>query len=45
MKLDDTETVCPYCFGKLGDDINNKTHIKYCTDCGKWWETYTEEEN
>lgn len=45
MRLDDTETVCPYCFGKLGDDINNKTHIKYCTDCGKWWETYTEEED
>lgn len=45
MRLDDTETVCPYCFGRLGDDINGKTHIKYCEDCGKWWETYTEEEN
>lgn len=45
MKLKDTETVCPYCFGKLGDDINSKTHIKYCEDCGKWWETYTEEED
>ena len=45
MKLDDTETVCPYCFGKLGDDINKNVHIKYCADCGKWWETYTEEEN
>lgn len=44
MKLDDKETVCPYCFGRLGDDINGKTHIKYCLDCGKWWETYTEEE-
>ena len=45
MRLDDTETVCPYCFGKLGDDINKNVHIKYCADCGKWWETYTEEEN
>lgn len=45
MRLDDTETVCPYCFGRLGDDINGKTHIKYCEDCGKWWETYTEEED
>ena len=45
MHLEDTETVCPYCFGKLGDDINKNIHIKYCADCGKWWETYTEEEN
>ena len=45
MRLDDTETVCPYCFGRLGDDINGKTHIKYCEDCGKWWETYIEEED
>lgn len=45
MKLADTETVCPYCFGKLGDNMSGKTHIKYCEDCGKWWETYTEEEN
>ena len=44
MRLDDTETVCPYCFGRLGDDINGKTHIKYCEDCGKWWETYAEDD-
>lgn len=45
MKLNDTETVCPYCFNKLEDDINGKIHIKYCESCGKWWETYTEEED
>ena len=45
MYLEDIETTCPYCFGRLGDDINGKTHIKYCDDCGKWWKTYTEEED
>ena len=45
MRLDATEVECPYCQGRLGDDIDGKTHIKYCLDCGKWWETYTEEEN
>lgn len=44
MKLDKTEVECPYCYGRLGDDINGKMHIKYCLDCGKWWETYTEED-
>ena len=44
MELKDTEVVCPYCFGKLDDDINGEIHIKYCNDCGKWWKTYTEGE-
>lgn len=45
MKLSDSEVECPYCFGRLGDDINGKIHIKYCEDCGKWWETYPEGED
>lgn len=45
MKLNDIETVCPYCFSKLEDNITGKTHIKYCKDCSRWWKTYTKEED
>lgn len=44
MELADTEVVCPYCNSKLEDDINGEIHIKFCSECGKWWKTYTSNE-